>query len=61
MIASNQEWPHDRKLPPTRKLPFDQPGMTYEELLGCCEDLWETDEEFEEFLATIEATRKEKG
>ena len=61
MDIFNQEWPHNQKLPPQRTLPMDQPGMTFEQLFGCCENLWDSEEEFEQFLATIEATRKEKG
>lgn len=34
---------------------------TYEYLLGRGRDLWETDEEFDEFLVGIAATRAEKG
>ena len=56
-IDRSQDWP----LPLQRKLPDDDPGMTYDQLLGCCEDLWETEEELERFLQVIEATRKVKG
>ena len=32
---------------------------TYERLLGACEHLWRTDEEFEAFLKVIETDRRE--
>lgn len=44
---------------------IDQQGVresaTLEKQLGAGIDLWDSDEEFEEFLKVIEATRKEKG
>ena len=61
MLPPTKDRSQDRPLPPQRKLPDDEPGMTYEQLLGSCENLWETDEEFEQFLQVVEASRKEKG
>jgi hypothetical protein len=34
---------------------------TLEKQLGAGIELWDSDEEFEEFMKVIEATRKEKG
>ena len=36
-------------------------SATLDKHLGAGIDLWDSDEEFEEFLKIIEATRKEKG
>lgn len=52
---------NNRPLPPRNKMPENAHSATFEQLLGSCEDLWESDEEFEEFLRSIEETRKEVG
>ena len=61
MDPANQDFPQHHPLPPRNKMPDSIHSATFEQLLGSCKDLWESNEEFEEFLATIEATRKEKG
>lgn len=60
MFSTPTDTTKERPLPPKRALPADEPGMTYEQLLGSCEKLWDTEEEFEDFLAVIETTRKAK-
>ena len=52
---------NNRPLPPRNKMPEGTRSATFEQLLGACEDLWESDEEFEEFLKSVEETRKEVG
>lgn len=61
MDPTSQGSSQPRPKPPRHKIPDNVHSALVEQLLGSCKDLWESDEEFEEFLATIEATRKEKG
>lgn len=61
MTPSTSPTINNRPLPPRNRMPENVHTARFEELLGACEDLWESDEEFEEFLKSVEQTRKEVG
>jgi hypothetical protein len=65
-IAGLKRYGEDRRTPQERLADLiAEQGVektaTYENLVGAGADLWDTEEEFQAFLASIAATRAEKG
>jgi hypothetical protein len=65
-LAGLKRYGEDRRTPQERLAEImAEQGVektaTYENLVGAGADLWDSDEEFEAFMATIAATRAEKG